>query len=84
MTLLIMSAEMTSMPGDPESVSVRAAALAMEKPGRDTLSDSALGRSSYTASTAGMTTFSEVSLILWKRLWSMNIINFLRASLREN
>ena len=67
-----------------DSVSVRAAALAMEKPGGDTLSDSALGRSSYTASIAGMTTFSEVSQILWKRLWSMNIIDFLRTSLREN
>ena len=50
-----------SISGDAESVSVRAAALAVEKPGRDTLSDSALGKSSYTASIAGMTTFSEVS-----------------------
>ena len=79
MTLLIMNTEMTSIPGDPESVSVQAAALAIEKPGGDTLSDSGKGRSSYIASTAGMTTFSEVSWILWKRLWSMNIIDFFQG-----
>ena len=65
---LAHSAEMTSIPDDPESVSVRAAVLAVEKSGGDNLSDSALGRSSYTASIAGVTTFSEVSCILRKRL----------------
>ena len=50
-------------PGDTETASVQVAGLAVEKQLGGTFSDSARGRSSYTASTAGnlMTVFSEVS-----------------------
>ena len=52
-----------SFPGDAKSIiSAQAAGLAVEKPGGTfSVTDSALGKSSYTVSTAGVTMLSEVS-----------------------